>query len=209
MSAFRDLPEGQANTSGHARSYRRLTVASITSSILLLICAGFCLLTTKLYGPKTDLSEAGATNVAARITEFQLPDGFKGKMGMVFEFPLLKLDIAKFVHDNGRGTLIMAQMSSPTFPMSSTPNPIKQTIDNMSPELKTLKVDQRRRKSMTIRNLPAEFQIQTGEDVASTTRMLEVTGTFRGKVDDAFLVLQCEEGILSDQDIDQFLNSIK
>jgi hypothetical protein len=208
MSASHDAPESQFSA-GLARSYRRLTIASITSSIVLLFCAGFCLLTTKLFGPTWYQGEEGANKVAGRIVEFTPPQGFKGKLGMEIDFRVFRFDVAKFVQDNGRGNLVVAQMSSQPFAAATDRNQIKQTVENMSPELKTLKVDHSRKKAMTIRSLPAEFQIQTGEDVASTTRLLEVTGTFRGKSDDAFLVLQCEEGILSDQEIEQFLQSIR
>lgn len=77
------------------------------------------------------------------------------------------------------------------------------------PELKKIKIDDERVTATTVRGLPGEFQVGSGEDRASTTKYRQVIGRFRGKVDDALLILQFEDEILSDQEIDDFIKSIR
>lgn len=176
---------------------------------MLLTCAGFCFLTTLLLSPqKTETAEA-AIRVAAQITDLNVPSGFQGKLGVTMDNVAVKFELAKFIQQQGRGNLTIAQLQSVGQAFAGKQNPLRQMVENLSPELKTLKVDQSRAETMTIRNLPAVFKIEVGEDVASTTRWLEISGVFRGKRDDALLILQCEDGILTDQDIEQFLKSIK
>ena len=82
-------------------------------------------------------------------------------------------------------------------------------IEKIAPELKMIDLNDHTTRTLVIRGVPSQFETGLGEDRASTTKYRQVTGHFRGKLDNAVLILQCEEGFISEQEIDDFLNSIK
>lgn len=184
---------------------RWISIVSSASSCVLFCCAGSCFIANLIFSPTKIDSPEGATEVRERITDWNLPPGFTGQSALYADNAVLRFDFAKFAHHKGRGNLLIAQLTSkmPLFRVS-----LKELIEQNTPELKKINSDQHQTRTLTIRNLPGEFQIDQGEDRASTTKYGQITGKFRGKVDDALIILQYEEGQLTDKEIDDFLKSI-
>ena len=191
------------------RPIRLLSVISIMSSSLIFACAGCCYLTVFLFGPLRVDGPEQTNQLASRITDWTLPADFSGKSGSRMKNALFRFDIAMFKQKQGRGTLVVAEFYSKVLP---APDRVKGTMDFMrqnTPELKKIDVEERKFLTLTVRDLPAKFELSHGEDRASTTKYHQVIGNFRGKSDDAALILQYEDGVLTDKDIDDFLKSIK
>ena len=63
-------------------------------------------------------------------------------------------------------------------------------------------------RKLTVRGAEAEFEIVTGEDRASTTKMRQVTGMFRGQEGNVLLILQAEVEQLTEDAIDALFVSL-
>jgi hypothetical protein len=184
---------------------RLISIITTASSCVLFACAGCCYLVSMLFRPTVIDSPAGATEICEKITDWSLPTGFTGKSGLSADNMILRFDVARFVHHQGRGNLIVAQLKSKSALFAVS---IKELAEQNAPEIKKINVDEHQARTLTVRNLPAEFQIEKGEDRASTTKYCQVIGQFRGKQDDAILILQFEQDQLTDEQVDAFLKSI-
>jgi hypothetical protein len=211
MSQSGEFDELNPQQLSRKRLIRIWTAISIVMSISLFSCAGFCLLTTALIGPKISGGDdpEKVVQVAAEMTDLKLPRDFEGKARLVFETPIISMRLARFDQKEGRGLLLLGEVHNKVFVYQDEKKQLEQLIEKESSELKALNVTEQRIEKKVIRNLPAKFTIDTGDDLASTTKLTQVKGYFRGKSDEVILVLQCENGILSDQEIDEFLDSIK
>lgn len=191
------------------RGVRLMSILSIGSSCLLFGCAGCCFLATLLIRSQVVDTPGGADEAAARITDWTLPTGFIGKSGATIDNAVFRFDIARFANQQGRGHLVLAQFQWKWMQLPDLQERAKDLIDKNAPELKKINVEEQETRIMTIRNLPAEFQIGRGEDRASTTKYRQVLGQFRGKRDNAFLILQYEDELLTDEDTNEFLKTIR
>jgi hypothetical protein len=191
------------------KRFRLLSIITIAASCCFFTCAGCCFLTVLFFRPQEVDTPAGAIDVAARITDWTLPDNFVGKSGVTLDNMILRIEIARFSQQQGRGSLIVAQAHSKLMPFSGQRQQLQDLVEKFVPELKKVDLKQPGSRTMSIRTKPAEFEIGTGEDRASTTRYRQVMGHFRGKGDEAVLILQCEEESITEEAIDEFLNSIK
>jgi hypothetical protein len=192
------------------RGFQRiLSIVAIVFSCMFFACAGCCFLILFLFRPVVTDTSAGAEAAAEIITEWKLPERFEGKSGVTMDNRLMRFDIARFAHRDGRGVLVVGQLHSKLMPYSQQQAQLQDIMEKIAPELKKLDVNESETRTLVIRGIPSQFQIGLGEDRASTTKYRQVTGHFRGKLDDSVLILQCEEGFLTEQEIDDFLNSIK
>lgn len=188
------------------RLARIISILAVTSSCFLFATAGCCFLLGLVFRPTIDATPAGADTVAARIIDWKLPANFSGESGYTRENPLFLFESAKFVQQQGRGRLVVAQLKSK---VSLIKVPIQDLVDQYAPELRKLNIEDPQTRTMTVNGLPATFQIGRGEDRASTTKYRQVVGHFRGKLDEGILILQFEDDVLTDKEVDEFLNSIK
>ncbi len=188
---------------------RLLSIGAIASCGVFFMCAGCCVLTMFLFFPHVDATREGAETAASKITDWKLPESFEGKSGVTIDNMFMRFDIALYAHREGRGVLIIEQLHTNLMTYEQKQTYLKDTIERISPELKKIDLNEHETRTLVIREVPSQFEIGRGEDRASTTKYRQVTGHFRGKLDDAVLILQGEEGFLTDQEIDEFLNSIK
>jgi hypothetical protein len=194
------------------RRFRLPFFFSIVSSSLLFACVGCCALTRWIFGVQEFESPVAVDQVVSKITTWTLPEGFSGKRGIIIDNLLMQFEFTLHVHKQGRGSIVLAQLhwkSEPTPQMKEQKKElIQKALEMLASDLKKINVTEKETRKITIRDVPAEFEIAHGEDRASTTKFRQVTGEFRGLTDDVTLILQCEEEILSDQQIDDFLKSI-
>ena len=182
---------------------------TILSMFLFFSCLSSCVLLKYLFGIEQPTGAEGTAQVAERIAEWTLPDDFEGKHAVTIDNFAMQFDLAIYKHKQGRGALVVAQMHWKSEPPKNVPDFAQQFIDLFAQELKRLDLSETEKKTFTIRESPAEFEIGRGEDRATVTKYRQVTGKFRGKAGDASLILQAEDGYLSDEQIEQFLKSIK
>lgn len=191
------------------RTARLFSIITVVSSCFLFAGAGCCFLTMLLFRAKVVDTPAGADDVAAQILDWTLPAEFKGMSGRTVDNPLLLFEIAEYAQLQGRGHLLVAQLQSKLMSIPDQRERIQYLVDQSIPELKKINVEEHETRKPSVNGLPAEFQIGRGEDRASTTKYRQVIGHFRGKRDEAMLILQFEDDLLTDKDIDDFLKSIK
>ena len=188
---------------------RLLSIFAIVFCSVFFACAGCCFLFLILFRPQVVDTPEGAEAAASLITEWKLPESFEGKSGLTMDNMAIRIDIARFVHREGRGTLVIGQLHSKLMPYVQQQAQLQDFMEKIAPELKKIDVNKSETRTLVIRGVPSQFQIGLGEDLASTTKYRQITGHFRGKMDDSVLILQCEEGFFTDQEINDFLNSIK
>jgi hypothetical protein len=188
---------------------RVLSISAIVFCGLFFVCSGCCFFSFFLFRPQVVDTTEGAMAAASMVTEWKLPESFEGKSGLTMDNMMIRIDIAKFVHREGRGILIVGQMHLKMFPFSQQQSQLRDFMEKTAPELKMIDLSEHTTRTLEIRGVPTQFEIGVGEDRASTTLYRQVTGNFRGKLDEAVLILQCEEGFITEQEIDDFLNSIK
>ncbi len=188
---------------------RVLSIVAITSCCGFFACGGCCFLTMILFRAQTDDTTAGANAVASQIIDWTPPSSFSGKSSATMDNVLFRFDSAKFAHQQGRGVLVLGQFHWKLASNVEPQSPLQDFTQKLAPELKKIELDQRESRTLSIRGRPAEFQIGRGEDLASTTRWCQVIGRFQGKEDHVILILQCEDGFLTDEEIDDFVKSIK
>ena len=188
---------------------RLLSISAIFFCGLFFVCSGCCVLSFLLLRPQVVETAEGADAAASIITDWKVPETFEGKSGVTMDNILMRIDIASFIQREGRGILLVGQMHIKMMPSSQQQSQLKEFMEKIAPELKMIDLSEHSTRTLEIRGVPSQFEIGLGEDRGSTTKYRQVTGKFRGKLDDAVLILQCEEGFLTDQEIDDFLNSIK
>ena len=188
---------------------RLLSIGAIVLCGIFFACAGCCFLLSYLIRNQVVETPDEVAGVVSNITEWNPPESFEGKSGVTLDLKLMRFDIARFVHREGRGVLIIGQLHSIPKPNSDQLSQLKGFMEQIAPELKKIDLNEQENRTLVIRGIPSQFEIGTGEDRASTTKFRQVTGTFRGKLDDSVLIFQCEERFITEQEIDDFLNSIK
>ncbi len=191
------------------RLLRLSRVIAIVASSVLFACAGCSFLTSFLTRSEISPGPEGAAQIAANITDWTLPPGFSGKYGSTNDVRFWRIEIANFQNQKGRGFLVIGQLRSNVWLSPDSLALARVMIDRETPELRKINLRETETRILTVRGLPATFEIGHGEDRASITKYCQVVGHFRGKADDAVLILQCEEGVLSNEEIDAFLKSIK
>ena len=204
-----ELPIETPPPTRHRGFERLISISAIVFCGLFFVCAGCCFLTFFLFRPQVVDTTEGAEAAASMITDWKIPETFEGKSGVTMDNMLMRIDIARFVHREGRGILIVGQLHSKLMPYIQQQAQLQDFIEKIAPELKMIDLNDHTTRTLVIRGVPSQFETGLGEDRASTTKYRQVTGHFRGKLDNAVLILQCEEGFISEQEIDDFLNSIK
>ena len=187
---------------------RLLSIFAIISCCGFFSCAGCCLLGVVLLGPKNFDTPEGAEQVAVQITNWTLPKNFIGKSGAVMDNVVLRFDVARFVQKQGRGNLVIGQFHYKLLPSADVQSQLQEIVEKLAPDLKKIDVTENESRAPMINGVAAKFVIGRGEDRATTTRYRQVIGHFRGKLNNAVVILECEEEFLSDQEIDDFINSI-
>ena len=183
--------------------------------LLMIWCCGIfayqgcCILSTLLLGPKLINTPAGAEEVAVQITDWTPPAHFVGQAGSTMDNWVFRFDVAQFVQQQERGSLIIGQMHYKWFSGTPQDAQIQEQLENLIPNLKKLAVKRSEVRTLTINRAPATFRIEEGEEMSSTTRFRRVVGQFKGKLGNTVLILECEQEFLTAEALDEFLKSIR
>lgn len=191
-----------------SRLQRIISVTAIVFGCGFFSCAGCCLLGMVLLGPRNFETAEGAQQVAEQITTWTLPPNFVGKSGATMDNSLLRFDVARFAQKQGRGNLIVGQFHNKLMPTADLQSQLQDVMEKLAPDLKKIDLAESVTRNRMIDGRPAKFQIGHGEDRATTTRYKQVIGYFRGKLNNAILILECEDDFLTDQEVEDFIDSI-
>ena len=195
---------------GAARWVRRLFLFGVVSTASVLLCCVATVVVRAVFGPTHTVVAAEVTQIAHRIVPIRIPPGFEGAEGLSGDSSVFWLQIARFDQQEGRGLIVIGEMRIRPLPKKDEydhPQLVK-LLDELAPNLRLLDVKQSREESVTIRGEKVTFKIEEGEDRASTTRLRQVTGSFPGHEGRASLIVQAEEGYLSDQTVEDVLQSL-
>lgn len=190
------------------RRFRLPYLIAIVTGSCILTCAGCCILAAIFLQAERFEGPAGANDVASRITDWQMPPGFTGEFGAVADNAILRFDIAKFGHDKGRGIMVIAQTKWKMGNNRQSREMTEDLVGRLIPEFRKIDEKDCETRAATIRKTSAVFRICKGEDLASTTKLLQIKGQFLGKTADVALILQIEDGQVTDKEIDEFIESI-
>jgi hypothetical protein len=204
-----DFPNADRALSDRKRRFQRLvSVVAIVFGSGFFACAGCCVLGVFLFGPKNVDTPAGAERVAEQITNLTVPKSFSGKSGITLDNFVFRLEIARFNQSQGRGVLIIGQMYNKWAPGADLHPQLQEFMERLAPDLRKIDAKESETRTRTINVSPAKFEIARGEDRATTTRYRRVIGRFKGKIGNALVILECEDEFLTEQEIDDFVNSI-
>jgi hypothetical protein len=204
-----DLPKSQSPGMRQKTVLQRvISIVAIFVCCGFLSCAGCCVLTMALLGPKNFDTPEGAEKVAADILSWTLPKNFAGKSAAVMDNFLMRFEVARFVQKQGRGNLVLGQLHYKWMPGTDLHLHLLEIVEKIAPDLKKIDVAESETRSPMINGAKAQFEIQKGEDRATTTRYRRVIGHFQQRLNTVIVILECEEEFLADEDLEDFINSI-
>lgn len=192
-----------------ARQTKILFVFAIGSGLVLLFCFVPMVLFIYLFGPVVTRDPAAVRAVAEKIGPLAIPPDFVGFVAQSAHNSLWDIHLARFDHSEGRGRLVVGQLHLHFAPAGSAEDAslLSNAIDNSFPSLRTLDVKSTRELTLMIHGQEVTFEIQSGEDLQSTTQYKQVSGKFTGAAGAVQILLQAESEFLTDDAIDSFLKS--
>ena len=179
----------------------------IAASSVLACCVGWVGLAL-VFGPTQTKVASEVEAIAQRMASLQLPPQFQPTWGWSADHSLFWLQIARFDHSAKRGLLLIGELHIRPMTNPHELEQLRQLIDESSPDLRLVTPMQAETRKLTVRGVEAPFEIVTGEDRASTTKMRQVTGPFRGQEGTVLLILQAEADQLTDDVIEALLTSL-
>lgn len=180
-------------------------------AVCMLLCCGVTGYFAYQMKPTIVSKPAEIEALAQEITDIEIPVGFTGQMGMKMNFlGMMNMTMCMFKQDEGRGMMQLTQMEMKVGDPQEGEVQLKQQMKAQgTAEMKELNVTSSETRELEIRGEQATFTISEGQDVATSTEYREVRGQFRGKAGIAVLHLQAESESLSDEAIDELLESIR
>ena len=198
---------------GHPRQRRSrlawwLTAFGILAATSVVACCVGWIGLAMLFGPVQTKVPSEVETVAQRMASLQLPPQFQPTWGWSADNSLFWFQIARFDHSAKRGMLLIGELHVRPMANPHEQAQLRQLIDDSSPDLRLIDPKQTEVRKLTVRGIEAQFEIVTGEDRASTTKMRQVLGSFRGREGTVLLTLQAEAEQLTDEAIEALLASL-
>jgi hypothetical protein len=195
---------------------RLLMIFAIGCTVMLTCCCVPMVVLQIAFGPTEFKKPADIDAVAKQIAPIVVPPGFTGVLASTADNAAWRVRIAKYDQDQGRGRLLIAQirthMSKPFLNAEDNgklEEQMLQTLMNdLYPGLKNLNVKTTRTKLVRLHGTDVTFTIDEGEDLTSTTRRRQVFGKTITPDGAIQLVLQVEDGFITDEAIDAMLDSM-
>lgn len=190
------------------RTTRWLWIGGGAFGSCLLACGLGWVAVALLFGPAHTDVAAQIQIITQRIAAVRVPPLFQPVWGWEADNSLIWVQMARFDHRDGRGLMLIGEFHvRPVF------NPTEQLqlrklLEDSSPDLRLISPKDTEQRKLSVRGTETEFEIVTGEDRASTTKMRQVSGMFPGHKGTAMLILQAEEDCLSEEAITELLNSL-
>lgn len=146
---------------------------------------------------------------AREITELELPAGYQGELAETVSTPLFSVRKAVFRHESGKGVLWLTEMKIFLGDDKLADESVKQNMEQLITDMRQIVATDEAPRTVTIRGETAEFQLRTGTDTLSSTRLHEVRGKFRGKTGVAELWWQAEAAVGERQPMEALVDSLR
>ncbi len=185
-----------------------LTAFGVVSLCCVLGCCVGWIGLAMVFGPIYTKEPSEVEAVAQRMAALQLPPHFQPTWGWSADHSLMWFQMARFDHNAKRGLLLVGELHIRPMKNTLEQEQLQQLIEDSSPDLRLIDPKQSESRKLTIRGVEATFEIVTGEDRASTTKLRQVKGSFRGREGIVLLILQAEAEQLSDEAIEGLLSSL-
>ncbi len=185
-----------------------LTAFGVVSGSSVLACCMSWVGAALVFGPTQTKLPSEIEAVAQQMALLDLPPQFQPTWGWAADHSLFWLQIARFDHSGKRGLLLIGELHIRPMVNPHELEQLRQLMVDSSPDLRLVDPKQTEIRTLTIRGAEAKFEIVNGEDRASTTKMRQVTGTFKGREGTVFLFVQAEADHLSDEAIQELLDSL-
>jgi hypothetical protein len=181
---------------------RLLMIFAIGCTVMLTCCCVPMVVLQIAFGPTEFKKPADVDAVAKQIAPIAVPPGFTGALASTADNAAWRV-IAQ----------IRTHMSKPFLDAEDNgklEEQMLQTLMNdLYPGLKNLNVKTTRTKVVLLRGTDVTFTIDEGEDLTSTTRRHQVFGKTITPDGALQLVLQVEDGFITDEAIDAMLDSME
>lgn len=192
---------------------RLLMIFAIGSTVILICCCVPILAVQIAFGPQEFTTPAEVDSVAKQIAPIVVPPDFTGRRAITVDNSGLLIRVAKFDQDQARGRLLIGQthvnLKSPFFKAEELEDRWLQSLmSELYPGLKNLEIKKTRSKTIKLHGTDIVFTIDEGKDLGSSTRRRQAMGkaiTPEGAIQ---LVLQVEDGFITDEAIDAMLDSM-
>ena len=185
-----------------------LTAFGVLAATSMVSCCVGWIGLAMVFGPAQTKVPGEVEAIAQRMASLKLPPQFQPTWGWSADNSLFWFQVARFDHSEKRGVLLIGELHVRPMANPQEQMQLRQLIGVSSHDLRLIVAKQSEVRKLTVRGAEAEFEIVTGEDRASTTKMRQVTGMFRGQEGTVLLILQAEVEQLTDDAIDALFVSL-
>lgn len=189
---------------------RLLMFFAIGSTTVLVCCCIPLVVLQFAFGPTVTTDPAAVREIAHDFGPLKIPAAFIGSIAKSADNSLLLVRIARFDHSEGRGRMVIGKVHMKALEPGNEYDEklLHSLIDELYPGLRGIDTAETRKVTVKIHDQDVTFEILKGEDRASTTKLTQVSGTFRTATGTNQLLLQVESDFITDDAIDKLLDSI-
>jgi len=207
-SASSDPQRPRVRVRRRAPQSRLLMVFAVLSTLVLVFCCLPLVVMNVLYGPTETLDPKKVLEVAERIAPVVIPPKYEGTVARYAENSLMQIRLTRFDHSEGRGKLVIGEWRMHALPPGNEYDTkfLQNSLEDLFTGMRMID-GKTTEKSIVIEGQEVKFQILEGEDRASTTTFKQVSGAYTGSQGAFQLILQGETEFLSDEAIQQLLES--
>lgn len=184
-----------------------MSVGIVSLGVVFFGCIS-CALIQNLFGPKKTKVAGEIDQITASILPITVPAGYEPSVGVAADNSLMLLELCRYQQKQGRGLLLIGQFNLRQGPWPGDEASLRRFLEAEESSLRLITPQKKSVRSFVVREKRATFEIVEGEDRASTTKLRQVTGTFPGREGVGMLILQAEQGFLSDADIETLLQAL-
>ena len=183
---------------------------AIGSTAILVCCCIPLVILQFAFGPTVTNDPTAVQAIAHDIAPLTIPADFVGSLAKSADNSLLLVRIARFDQNEGRGRLVIGQVHMKAMPPGNEYDDklLQSLMDELYPGLRAIDAADTRKFTVKIHDQKVTFEIIKGEDRASTTKLTQVAGTFRTSTGTNQLLLQVESEFITEDAIDNLLQSI-
>lgn len=192
-----------------SRMRRRMLIgALIAAGVVGGVCVAGCLVLSVMTDAQRLSSAADVQRIANEIAPITIPSGYTGELAEVVKTPFFAVRKVVFRQESGKGVLSIVELKLPVRFAEQDAEVERSLFDSFVTDMRQIAATDESQRSMTIRNVPAEFQLRSGRDTLSSTQLHEVRGVFHGQNGLAQLWLQAEDSVWDAESVDEMLNSL-
>jgi hypothetical protein len=178
--------------------------------VLVLACCGVVGWFGYQFKPTVVQTDPEVRTMVIEVANFQVPEDFRGKVGIKMDNSFMAMRMCAFEHKEGRGQLQISEMQVKVGDPKQQEAQLKGQMQQQgAAEMKVLNIQKSETRELTINGKTASFTFAEGQDAATSTNYREVKGQFTGKNGVATLHLQIEDEAWDEAAVQQMLDAAK